>query len=159
VVPDKRPGRPNLTIDPRDVSSISTPRKHQPSSGAVKESPYMNLQDPPTPSGRLSERIEKLRERCIDALGRDAFMAAYSFLKQHEDVRIHESRVPCICTHLHASYLHIDILAGPEPFFYHAWLPHRRLLTTGACTRMTLKSRSWSAFARYSARENRTTRH
>ena len=45
---------------------------------------YGGLQDAPSPSGKLSDRIERLRQRCIEALGRDAFMDAYSFLKQHE---------------------------------------------------------------------------
>jgi len=39
----------------------------------------------PSPSGRLSDRIERLRLRCTEALGRDAFTDAYNFLKQHEE--------------------------------------------------------------------------
>lgn len=45
---------------------------------------YGALQDPVSPSGKLSDRIERLRQRCMEALGRDAFMDAYNFLKQHE---------------------------------------------------------------------------
>jgi len=37
-----------------------------------------------SPSGKLSDRIERLRQRCMEALGRDAFLEAYNFLKQHE---------------------------------------------------------------------------
>jgi len=40
-----------------------------------------------SPSGKLSDRIERLRQRCMEALGRDAFLEAYNFLKQHELVR------------------------------------------------------------------------
>jgi hypothetical protein len=49
-------------------------------------SAYGGLQDAPSPSGKLSDRIDRLRQRCIEALGRDAFMDAYNFLKQHEMV-------------------------------------------------------------------------
>ena len=52
----------------------------------LRESPaYHGLQDPPTPTGRLSDRIERLRQRCIEALGRDAFTEAYTFLKTFDD--------------------------------------------------------------------------
>jgi hypothetical protein len=54
---------------------------------AVPGSAYGGLQDMPSPSGRLSDRIERLRQRCTEALGRDAFRDAYNFLKQHEEVR------------------------------------------------------------------------
>jgi len=46
---------------------------------------YGGLQDMPSPSGRLSDRIERLRQRCTEALGREAFRDAYHFLKQHEE--------------------------------------------------------------------------
>lgn len=75
----------NVSRSNRDDSNIATPRRQR-HSDAVKESPYYNLQDPPTPSGRLSDRIESLRLRCIEALGRDAFYDAYNFLKQTEYV-------------------------------------------------------------------------
>lgn len=52
----------------------------------VPQSAYGGLQDMPSPSGRLSDRIERLRQRCTEALGRDAFRDAYYFLKQHEEV-------------------------------------------------------------------------
>ena len=54
----------------------------------VPQSAYGGLQDMPSPSGRLSDRIERLRQRCTEALGRDAFRDAYYFLKQHEEVFI-----------------------------------------------------------------------
>jgi hypothetical protein len=54
---------------------------------------YGGLQDLPSPSGRLSDRIERLRQRCTEALGREAFRDAYAFLKQHEEV----PRARCSC--------------------------------------------------------------
>jgi len=63
-----------------------TPRKLRPQALAVRESPFTGLQDPPTPTGRLSDRIERLRLRCIEALGRDSFLDAYRFLKQYDDM-------------------------------------------------------------------------
>jgi hypothetical protein len=54
---------------------------------AIMPAAYGGLQDLPSPSGRLSDRIERLRQRCTEALGRDAFRDAYHFLKQHEEVR------------------------------------------------------------------------
>jgi hypothetical protein len=44
---------------------------------------YDNLQDAPVPSGRLSDRIQLIRQRCIEALGKDAFFAAYNYLKTY----------------------------------------------------------------------------
>lgn len=52
----------------------------------MPQAAYGGLQDLPSPSGRLSDRIERLRQRCTEALGRDAFRDAYHFLKQHEEV-------------------------------------------------------------------------
>jgi len=46
---------------------------------------YSSLQDPPSPSGRLGDRIDRLRQRCTGALGKIVFNEAYSFLKQHEE--------------------------------------------------------------------------
>lgn len=71
--------------DPIDSSHV-TPKKPKPQAIAVRESPFMGLQDPPTPTGRLSDRIERLRLRCIEALGRDSFLDAYRFLKQYDDM-------------------------------------------------------------------------
>lgn len=51
----------------------------------VKESPYSNLADPPSPNGRLGDRIHRLRQRCVEALGREAFQDAYDFLRDHDD--------------------------------------------------------------------------
>lgn len=45
---------------------------------------YNGLEDAPSPSGKLSDRIERLRVSCMEALGRDAFFDAYNFLRQHE---------------------------------------------------------------------------
>eukprot|EP01038_Epipyxis_sp_PR26KG_P004295 gene4295-6090_t len=43
------------------------------------------VDDSPSTSGRLGDRIERLRHRCMEALGKDAFDDAYNFLKQHEE--------------------------------------------------------------------------
>lgn len=56
---------------------------------AIKPSPYQNLQDPPTPTGKLADRIKRLRFRCIDALGQDLFDRAYSFLVQFVSFVLH----------------------------------------------------------------------
>jgi hypothetical protein len=84
------PGR-KLFIDAKDsdtderVDLDSTAPRMQ-VKAPVAVNPYYNLQDAPSPSGRLSDRIERLRQRCIQALGRGAFEDAYSFLKQSENV-------------------------------------------------------------------------
>lgn len=65
--------------DRSDMGGDSTLRR-------VKADPVPNYGDA-SPSGRLSDRIERLRQLCIEALGRDAFFDAYHFLKQHEEVR------------------------------------------------------------------------
>ena len=62
-----------------------TPRKVRPQPIAVKQSPYYNLQDPPSPSGRLGDRITRLRQRCVEALGNGAFEDVYGFLKTNDD--------------------------------------------------------------------------
>ena len=52
---------------------------------AVKQNPfYNNLEDAPSPSGRLADRIERLRQKCIEGLGRGAFEDAYDYLKNQE---------------------------------------------------------------------------
>lgn len=61
------------------------PRLRPPVS-AVPSSAYGALQDMPSPSGKLSDRIERLRQRCKEALGERIFWEAYNFLKQHEMV-------------------------------------------------------------------------
>lgn len=57
-----------------------TPRVSRPANIAIKPSPYQSLHDPPTPTGKLADRIRRLRDRCVDALGRSAFDRAYDFL-------------------------------------------------------------------------------
>lgn len=68
-----------------EADSDSTPRKGAKQSLAVKASPYAGLQDAPSPSGKLGERIERLRQRCIEALGRDSFEDAYQYLREHDE--------------------------------------------------------------------------
>ena len=70
-----------------------TPRTQKPLSVAVRQSPYYGLQDAQSPVGRLSERIQKLRERCMEALGKGSFDKAYTFLKLFEEVSINEFSV------------------------------------------------------------------
>lgn len=62
---------------------------------AAVPSAYGGLQDLPSPSGRLSDRIERLRQRCTEALGSHAFRDAYNFLKQHEEVLFAQETVQC----------------------------------------------------------------
>lgn len=73
-------------VEADSKQEMVTPRRHAPAPVSIKPSPYQNLQDPPTPSGRLSDRIERLRQKCVEALGRDAFDDAYKFLKEFEEV-------------------------------------------------------------------------
>jgi len=68
-----------------EADSDTTPRKGVKPSLAVKASPYAGLQDAPSPSGKLGERIERLRQRCIEALGRDSFEDAYQYLREHDE--------------------------------------------------------------------------
>lgn len=65
----------------RDV----TPRKFAGAPLRVDKDQYRDLHDPPTPTGRLGDRIERLRQKCVEALGMDAFTEAYSFLRQFEE--------------------------------------------------------------------------
>jgi hypothetical protein len=66
-------------------TSEMTPRKVRPQPIAVKQSPYYGLQDPPSPMGKLGDRIVRLRQRCIEALGKGAFDDVYTFLKHVEE--------------------------------------------------------------------------
>ncbi len=47
---------------------------------------YHNLQDPPSPSGKLVDRIFRMRQKCIESFGRDIFDDAYRYLRAHADV-------------------------------------------------------------------------
>lgn len=69
-----------------EPSADATLRMMRPQEAAVDNRGYADLQDAASPSGRLSDRIGRLRQRCTEALGRDAFRDAYMFLKQHEEV-------------------------------------------------------------------------
>jgi hypothetical protein len=54
----------------------------------VLYSPYKNLVDAPSPRGRLGDRIARLKQRCIQALGTEAFEEVYAYLKSqstHDD--------------------------------------------------------------------------
>ena len=67
------------------VDLDSTAPRLQTRGAAAIIPPYRNLKDAPSPSGRLSDRIERLRQRCIEALGHGAFDDSYTYLKNHEN--------------------------------------------------------------------------
>ena len=76
---------------------VATPRRDRPAPIVARASPYQNLQDPPTPSGRLSDRIDRLRQKCVEALGQEAFEDAYQFLKDFEEVCVRACVSVCMC--------------------------------------------------------------
>ena len=52
--------------DPRHqyhTDEDQTPRNQKTTQNSVKQSPYFGLQDAPSPSGRLSDRIQRLKQR------------------------------------------------------------------------------------------------
>jgi NIMA (never in mitosis gene a)-related kinase len=53
----------------------------------VLESPRTphRLADAPSPSGRLEQRLQILKQRCVRAIGPDQFRAAYDYLKSVQD--------------------------------------------------------------------------
>ena len=59
----------------RDPVGRSTPVQQQP----------FELSDPPSPTGRLADRISVLRQRCIEGLGEKVFHEAHKFLKYLQD--------------------------------------------------------------------------
>jgi hypothetical protein len=66
--PPRNDPRHDHRIDPRSdpkyhLDEDQTPRVQRPASQAVKQSPYFGLQDAPSPSGRLSDRIQRLKQR------------------------------------------------------------------------------------------------
>jgi hypothetical protein len=72
---------PTVSIPPREYQfrdNANTKNKNSDN--------YQNLQDPPTPSGKVNERIRNLRQKCMEALGREAFQDCYQFLKEFEEV-------------------------------------------------------------------------
>eukprot|EP01035_Chromulina_nebulosa_P019219 gene19219-25070_t len=73
---------PNQSVESLEISV--TPRRNQKTSKAIKPSPYEDLVDSNTPNGKLSDRIKLLRQRCIDALGREPFLKAYKYLTQQD---------------------------------------------------------------------------
>ena len=89
---DETPLKRPLRTSERDDNNGMTPRVQKPVVAAVKQSPYYGLQDAPSPVGRLSDRIERLRQRCIDALGREAFAQAHGFLKHFEESHATDGR-------------------------------------------------------------------
>jgi hypothetical protein len=71
--------------DGKDDLESTAPRLQKAKAQVVQHS-YYNLQDAPSPSGRLSDRIERLRQRCTQGLGRAAFEDAYNYLKESVNV-------------------------------------------------------------------------
>eukprot|EP01034_Spumella_vulgaris_P021638 gene21638-27678_t len=73
----------NSNSGPRPDETVRRLRPQQ--AEVVSNNSGYALQDPPSPSGRLGDRIDRLRQRCTEALGQYAFGEAYHFLKQHEE--------------------------------------------------------------------------
>lgn len=75
------PGNGISAIPPRrqEPNPEITPRINR----AQAPPSYKNLVDAPSPSGRLGDRIIRLKQRCILALGKKAFDEAYNYLKQY----------------------------------------------------------------------------
>ena len=61
--PPRPEQRHDTRNDPRYHDEDQTPRVQRAAPLAVKQSPYYGLQDAPSPSGRLSDRIERLKQR------------------------------------------------------------------------------------------------
>lgn len=76
-------GGNNAVVKKQDSSAEITPRVNRQPPAAQRAPSYKNLVDAPSPSGRLGDRIIRLKQRCILALGKRAFDEAYSYLKQH----------------------------------------------------------------------------
>ena len=55
----------------------------------AKEPVYQHLQDPATPSGRLIDRINRMRQKCIEGLGKEVFLEAYRVLQDYEEVIVY----------------------------------------------------------------------
>ena len=64
----------------RDPVGRSTPVQQQ----QQQQQPF-ELSDPPSPTGRLADRISVLRQRCIEGLGEKIFHEAHKFLKYLQD--------------------------------------------------------------------------
>merc|ERR1712146_122687 len=84
--------------DEEDDLESTAPRamKVRPSIAVAIQPPvYRNLSDAPSPSGRLSDRIDRLRQRCVEALGRQSFEQAYMYLKslENDDRGIYEEDI------------------------------------------------------------------
>ena len=88
-----------------------TPRKLIKPTDAVKASPYHGLQDPPSPSGKLVERIARLRQRCVEALGKHAFDDAYQVRKPLSICRV-------MALTLYRSYLCLSVLGSASESDY-----------------------------------------
>lgn len=55
--------------------------------GVAMPRQYANLQDPPSPSGKLADRIFRLRHKCIENFGRETFDNAYRYIRSLNEVR------------------------------------------------------------------------
>ena len=77
--PPRRPAPIAASLSPRParpVSPVVSPR----AGGGLAE-----LSDAPSPSGRLADRVTRLRQRCVRALGYEQFTSAYTYLKSVQD--------------------------------------------------------------------------
>ena len=137
-----------------------TPRINRPDPIAVKQPSYKNLADAPSPSGRLGDRIVRLKQRCILALGSRAFNEAYSYLKEHagDDVSV------AVCRELQGEFTHfltcIDWVIHFTSCDWYCLAVCLSTRTTTTCMTMTMATlRSNVAFARSWGPTRRTTCH
>lgn len=49
----------------------------------VRQVSYKNLVDSPSPRSKLGDRVIRLKQKCIAALGEQVFQEAYDYLKQY----------------------------------------------------------------------------
>jgi len=72
---------PSLKSPAVKSPSLRSPQREAKFAAATVYLRPSTLEDPPSPAGRLSDRIDNLRLRCIEGLGVSAFKQAYQVLK------------------------------------------------------------------------------
>ena len=113
--PPRNDPRHDQRSDPRSDPKYhhdedQTPRVQRPASQAVKQSPYFGLQDAPSPSGRLSDRIQRLKQRY------DVLTILYLFLILSGHFQSVESNRPTtfksllLKTLLDVAFINVDII-------------------------------------------------
>ena len=96
-----------------------TPRVQRPASQAVKQSPYFGLQDAPSPSGRLSDRIQRLKQRYVTL-----YYTVFAILIQ---------QMPRISRDVHVTVL----LSPKHPLSIHSFTPTIRLFPSRIPVRLS----------------------